>query len=274
MIIKDIQQIIFGKLLHFIKFSRHIQNIFRFQHSIRFGKFLSDSLQKTVLRSISTTDFHNIKSIFTTNIQIEDGLSQKAGVFNHLHTEQITGKTIFIHQLFQRLTRTAVIIFLPFFRKKPLTKRHQNQRTDSHTHQTYRQESKERKRFEACGSQCVLYDKVGRCTDQRHHTSHTTGKGQRHQQPTRIHFGAHRQTDHNGKHQCHRSGITDKRTDSGSDQHNKEEQANFTVSSKFKDTRTYHFCQSCLKNSSAHDKQSDHHNDYRIGETGKGFVGC
>ena len=99
-IIQYIEQVIFGKLLYFIKFSRHIQNIFRFQHSIRFGKFLSNSLQKTMLRGVSTTDFHNVESIFTTNIQIKNSLSQKKRIFYHLHTEQVARKSIFIYQFF------------------------------------------------------------------------------------------------------------------------------------------------------------------------------
>ena len=54
--------------------------------------------------------------------------------------------------------------------------------------------------------------KVRRCTDKRHHTSHTTGKRKRHQQATNINLCPHSHTDYNGKHQSYCSGIADKST--------------------------------------------------------------
>jgi len=35
-----------------------------------------------------------------------------------------------------------------------------------------------------------------------------------------------------------------------------------------------HFCQSGFEDSSAYDKQTDHHDDNGIGETGKRFLRC
>ena len=101
--------------------------------------------------------------------------------------------------------------------------------------------------------------------------THATGKCQRHQQTARIQVGTSRQTHHDRKHQRYRTRITDKTTDTCGHQHDQQEESGFTIARQLQDTGTDHLGQACLKDRTTYDKQTDHHNHYRIGKAGQGF---
>ena len=123
--------------------------------------------------------------ILLANIQLDNRFTGDYRFFGDLYPKQILGKLIFPCQLVQRFILVFTIgLFGSPFGQENFTQRHQYDHSYKNTNQTDRQERKESKRFKTGIGQGILYDKVRRSTYQRHHTSHTAGKSQRHKQAT------------------------------------------------------------------------------------------
>ena len=143
---------------------------------------------------------------------------------------------------FSDLPERLLSSFCPFLERNHLLSGIWNQRTDSHADQTYGQESKERKRLKPGEVNIFCLSKVGRVPISVIMPPILLAKANG--ISNRLGFILAliaRLTTMGSIHATVPVLLTKRTTIQGSYQHNKQEQADFTVSSKFKNTRTNHF---------------------------------
>ena len=99
----------------------------------------------------------------------------------YVYSEKVFSHSVFAYQFLQGLVFFLAFLFLNLW-SKHLCCRKQIQDTNYEGDYTYGKERKEAKGLISCRYKCVADNKVGRCTDEGHHSSHAAGKRKRHEQ--------------------------------------------------------------------------------------------
>ena len=111
--------------------------------------------------------------------------------------------------------------------------------------------------------QRFIYHQIGRCTYQCQHTSHTTGKSQRHKQRANVRPRTRRNTHYNRQHQRHRTRITHEGSDNGRHQHDQQINRSTALPRQRHNATAHHLGQPRLQHGTTYDEQPRHHHYHR-----------